>query len=156
MLFRSGLTAKDIAETIDAEKKRLHVLAALDTMEYLKKGGRISSTVAFVGEALKFKPVVALVDGKVEMKGKARGSKNVNNYLVKEIETVGVDFTKPICLGFAGLSDVLLQKYIEDSEQLWTGHKENIKITPIGATIGTHIGPGAIGVAFIANEQKKL
>ena len=155
-LIEEGLTAKDIAETIDAEKKRLHVLAALDTMEYLKKGGRISSTVAFVGEALKFKPVVALVDGKVEMKGKARGSKNVNNYLVKEIETVGVDFTKPICLGFAGLSDVLLQKYIEDSEQLWTGHKENIKITPIGATIGTHIGPGAIGVAFIANEQKKI
>lgn len=155
-LIEEGLTAKEIAETIDAEKKRLHVLAALDTLEYLKKGGRISSTVAFVGEALNFKPVVALVDGKVEMKGKARGSKNVNNYLVKEIETAGVDFTKPICLGFAGLSDALLQKYIEDSEQLWTGHKENIRITPIGATIGTHIGPGAIGVAFIANEQKKI
>ena len=99
------------------------------------------------------KPVVAVKDGKVEMIGKARGSKNGNNYLVKEIEsTAGIDFTKPVCLGFTGLNDTLLQKYIADSEQLWAGHKESLKITPIGATIGTHVGPGAIAVAFIADE----
>ena len=85
------------------------------------------------------KPVVAVKDG--------------NNYLVKEIEsTAGIDFTKPVCLGFTGLNDTLLQKYIADSEQLWAGHKEGLKITPIGATIGTHVGPGAIAVAFIADE----
>lgn len=152
-LAKEGLPAKEIAEVIEGEKDKIHLLAVLDTLEYLKKGGRISSTVAFVGGALNLKPVVAVKDGKVEMIGKARGSKNGNNYLVKEIEsTAGIDFTKPVCLGFTGLNDTLLQKYIADSEQLWAGHKESLKITPIGATIGTHVGPGAIAVAFIADE----
>ena len=152
-LVEEGLSAKEIVEVIESEKEKIHLIAVLDTLEYLKKGGRISSAVAFVGGALNLKPVVTVVDGKVEMIGKARGSKNSNNYLIKEIEsTAGIDFTKPVCLGFAGLDDTLLQKYIEDSERLWTGHKECLKIASIGATIGTHIGPGAIGVAFIANE----
>lgn len=138
-LAKEGLSAREIAEVIEGEKDKIHLLAVLDTLEYLKKGGRISSTVAFVGGALNLKPVVAVKDG--------------NNYLVKEIEsTAGIDFTKPVCLGFTGLNDTLLQKYIADSEQLWAGHKESLKITPIGATIGTHVGPGAIAVAFIADE----
>lgn len=150
---QKGLSVKEIVEILEAEKEKIHVLAVLDTLEYLKKGGRISSTVAFVGGALNLKPVVAVVDGKVQMLGKARGSKNGNNYLVKEIEsTAGVDFTKPVCLGYAGLNDTMLQKYIEDSESLWIGHEDSLRIAPIGPTIGTHIGPGAIGVAFIAKE----
>ncbi len=150
-LLNQGFTAKEIAEKLQNEKDNIHVLAVLNTLEYLKKGGRISSTVAFVGGALNLKPVVAVVDGKVEMIGKARGSKNGNNYLVKEIEnTSGVDFTKPLCLGYAGLDDALLQKYIEDSSRLWEGHKESMEVTLIGAAIGTHCGPGTIAVAFFA------
>ncbi len=150
-LKNKGLSAKEIAEELDREKEKIHVLAVLDTLEYLKKGGRISSAVAFVGGALNLKPVVAVKDGKVEMIGKARGSKNGNNYLVKEIEnTSGVDFTKPLCLGYAGLNDTLLQKYIEDSSSLWEGYKDRLNISPIGATIGTHCGPGTIAVAFFA------
>ncbi len=148
-LMKKGLSANEIAEELDRQKEKIHVLAVLDTLEYLKKGGRISSTVAFVGGALNLKPVVAVKDGKVEMIGKARGSKNGNNYLVKEIEgTKGIDFEKPLCLGYAGLDDGLLKKYIEDSSMLWSGHKESLKISPIGATIGTHCGPGTIAVAF--------
>ncbi len=148
-LMNNGLSAKEIAEKLDRQKEKIHVLAVLDTLEYLKKGGRISSTVAFVGGALNLKPVVAVKDGKVEMIGKARGSKNGNNYLVKEIEnTSGVDFTKPLCLGYAGLNDTLLQKYIDDSSQLWEGNRDRLNISPIGATIGTHCGPGTIAVAF--------
>ncbi len=150
-LISKGMSAKDISEQLKAETEKIRVLAVLDTLEYLKKGGRISSTVAFVGGALNLKPVVAIKDGKVEMIGKARGSKNANNHLVKEIEeTSGIDFAKPLCLGFAGLDDTLLQKYIEDSKALWEGHKDSLKISPIGATIGTHCGPGAIAVAFFS------
>ncbi len=148
-LMKKGLSAKEIAEQLDKAKEKIHVLAVLDTLEYLKKGGRISSAVAFVGGALNLKPVVAIKEGKVEMIGKARGSKNANNYLIKEIEnTCGVDFAKPLCLGYAGLNDTLLRKYIEDSSQLWEGYKESLEISPIGATIGTHCGPGTIAVAF--------
>ena len=83
------------------------------------------------------------------MLGKAPGSKNGNNLLVQEIEkTGGVDFGRPYLLGWAGLDDSLLQKYIADSAALWTGHVDERPLGPVGGTIGTHVGPGAIAVAF--------
>ena len=57
--------------------------------EYLKKGGRISKTVAFAGAVLNIKPVVSVTDGEIQMLGKARGSKMGNNLLVQEIEKAG-------------------------------------------------------------------
>ncbi len=148
-LIKQGLTAKEIAKELESEREKIHILAVLDTLEYLKKGGRISSTVAFVGGALNLKPVVTVKDGEVAMIGKARGSKNGNNHLIEEIEkTSGIDFTKPIRLGYTGLSDIMLQKYIEDSKELWEGHNESMIVSHIGSTIGTHIGTGAIAVAF--------
>ena len=79
-------------------------MGLLDTLEYLKKGGRISSTVAFIGGALAIKPVVAVSDGEINMLGKARGSKNGSNFLIREIEKAdGVDFSRPFCLGYTCL-----------------------------------------------------
>ncbi len=148
-LAEQGIAAKEIANILVSEREKIHILAVLDTLEYLKKGGRISSTVAFVGGALNLKPVVTVKNGEVAMIGKARGSKNGNNYLIQEIEkTSGIDFSKPIRLGYTGLSDIMLQKYIEDSKRLWEGHADNMAVSHIGSTIGTHIGPGAIAVAF--------
>ncbi len=148
-LIEEGLSAEEVASRLEEEKEKIHIVALLDTLEYLKKGGRISSAVAFVGGALSIKPVVTCRDGEVAMIGKARGSKNGNNYLIQEIEsTSGIDFSKPIRLGYTGLTDNLLQKYIEDSSQLWKGHTDSIAISHIGSTIGTHVGPGAIAVAF--------
>ncbi len=150
-LADSGMTAKDIAMQLEEEKTKLHILALLDTLEYLKKGGRISKSVAFVGGMLSMKPVVTVKDGEVSMLGTARGSKNGNNYLIREIEkTPGIDFTKPLCLGYTGLSDSLLQKYLKDSAPLWEGHEDSLVISTIGATIGTHAGPNAIAVAFFS------
>ena len=148
-LINKGMSIEDIVNSLEREREKIHVIALLDTLEYLKKGGRISSTVAFVGGALSIKPVVAVKDGEVSMIGKARGSKKGNNYLIEEIEsTSGVDFTKPVCLGYTGLGDELLQKYISDSKSLWEGNEKSLRISHIGPTIGTHIGPGAIAVAF--------
>lgn len=152
-LAEQGMSADKIAQELTAERDKIHIVALLDTLEYLKKGGRISSAVAFVGGALNLKPVVTCKDGVVSMIGKARGSKNGNNFLIKEIEsTAGIDFSKPLRLGYTGLTDTLLQKYIEDSIELWKGHSESIIISHIGSTIGTHVGPGAIAVAFFAKE----
>ncbi len=150
-LVEKGLAAEVIAAVLEREREKIHVMALLDTLEYLKKGGRISKTVAFVGGVLSIKPVVAIRDGEVAMLGTARGSKNGNNFLIKEIEkTNGVDFSKPLCLGYTGLSDVRLQKYIQDSRALWDGYEDCLKVCSIGATIGTHVGPGAVAVAFFA------
>ena len=148
-LVDEGLSAEAIARRIEAERVNLCVIAMLDTLEYLKRGGRISKTVAFAGGLLAIKPVVCLKDGDIVILGKARGSKQGNNLLVSAIENVGgVDFTKPLLLGYTGLSDLLLQKYIEDSKALWENGTEALNTTVIGSVIGTHAGPGAVAVAF--------
>ena len=142
-----GISARQIVRTLEQARERIHILGLLDTLEYLKKGGRISKTVAFVGEVMAIKPVVTVSGGEVAILGKARGSKNGNNFLIREIGNCGgVNFDLPYCLGYTGLSDAILQKYIADSEQIWRGH--DLPIHTVGATIGTHVGPNAIVVAF--------
>ncbi len=144
-----GMSAKEIAERLDEEKKKIVVVALVDTLEYLKKGGRISKTVAFAGSVLNIKPVISLTDGVINILGKARGSKMGNNLLMQEIEKAGgVDFDKPVLLGYTGLSDALLQKYIVDSKAIWEKGLTRVRYTTIGSTIGTHVGPGAVAVAF--------
>ena len=148
-LLDEGLSAQEIAAKLEEQKKRVRVLAMLDTLEYLKKGGRISKTVAFAGELLAIKPVLGLDGGEIKILGKARGSKQANNLLVKEIQDAGgVDFSCPLLLGYTGLSDVLLQKYIHDSGSLWDENRERLPYTLIGSVVGTHAGPGAVAVAF--------
>lgn len=148
-----GLSAPEIAARLGEEREKVHVIALLDTLEYLKKGGRISKTVAIAGGILSIKPVLAIRDGEIVVLGKARGSKQGNNLLVSEIEKAGgVDFDKPVMLGYTGLSDALLEKYVMDSGALWDGHGDCIRSTIIGSVIGTHAGPGAIAVAFFSRS----
>lgn len=151
-LRENGLGAKEIAERLGEEKGKVLLVALVDTLEYLKKGGRISKTAAFAGAVLNIKPVIAVADGEIRILGKARGSKMGNNLLVQEMEKAGgVDFSKPVLLGYTGLSDALLRKYIEDSKRLWETGLEHIRYTTVGSVIGTHAGPGAIAVAFFRN-----
>lgn len=152
-----GADVETIVERLEGEKKNIRLVALLDTLEYLKKGGRISKTVALVGGMLSIKPVVAVEKGEVVMLGKARGSKQGNNLLVEQIDKAGgIDFSKPYFLGYTGLEDGLLQKYIKDSEALWKEHTDSLNITTVGGAIGTHVGPGAIAVAFFsANSSEK-
>ena len=146
---RSGMTAAEIAGLLEKKKEDICLIAMLDTLEYLKKGGRISAAVAFAGGLLNIKPVVNVKDGVINMLGKARGSKQGNNLLVQEIEkTGGIDFDMPILLGYSGLSDALLKKYITDSAPLWENGIDTLRYTSIGSVVGTHAGPGAIATAF--------
>ena len=148
-LLDEGLTAEEIAQRLEEEKKKIVIVALVDTLEYLKKGGRISKTVALAGSVLNIKPVLSVVDGEIHLLGKARGSKQGNNLLVQEIEKAGgVDFSKPVLLGYTGLSDALLLKYMEDSRHIWAQSLEAVRYTTIGSVIGTHAGPGAVAVAF--------
>ena len=145
----AGMTAQEIAAKLEGEKEKILVIALMDTLEYLKMGGRISKTVALAGSLLNIKPVLSIERGEIKMLGKARGSKQGNNLLAQEIEKVGgVDFSKPVLLGYTGLSDVLLCKYIQDSKHIWENGLEEVRYTTVGSVIGTHAGPGAVAVAF--------
>ena len=148
-----GMSAEEIALNLMGKRERVRLLAMVDTLEYLKKGGRISPTVAFAGGLLNIKPVIAVSDGEIQLLGKARGSRQANNLLVQEIQKAGgVDFDKPLLLGYTGLSDALLQKYIVDSGALWEGRVDTLPCTIVGSVVGTHAGPGAVAVAFFAEE----
>ena len=145
------LTAAQIAAELDEKKGKIQLLAVLDTLKYLRKGGRISSVTAIAGEMLSIKPVISVVRGEVKLVGKAMGSKKGNNLLTQLVRDCGgIDFTMPYVLGYSGLSDAFLQKYIRDSESLWKGYTDHVPYHMIGSTIGTHVGPGAIAVAFFA------
>lgn len=148
-----GSSAQEIAECLNREKSNVRLIALLDTLEYLKKGGRISSAAAFAGTLLSIKPVVSIEQGEVVVVGKARGSKNGHNLLTQMVEKEGgIDFERPYVLGYTGLSDELLRKYIEDSRKLYEDQTEYLPVSTIGSTIGTHAGPGAIAAAFFVQH----
>ena len=149
-LVDEGRGAAQIAAAVEAVRDRVVVIGLLETLEYLVRGGRLSAAAGAVGTLLNVKPVVAAEDGLIVQLGKARGSKNGRNLLNQKVEKAGgVDFSMPLALGYTGLSDAVLKKYIEDSAVLWAGHTEGeLPVHTIGATIGTHVGPGAVAVAF--------
>lgn len=148
-MLDEGIVAAEIAEKLNEEKKDIVLVALIDTLEYLKRGGRLSTTAAIAGAILNIKPVISVIDGVIHVIGKARGSKMGNNLLAQEIEKAGgVDFTRPVLLGYSGLSDALLKKYIEDSKWMWDTHVSELRYTSLGSVIGTHVGPGAVAVAF--------
>lgn len=153
-LIDQGLSAAEIVDKLNLLKKRIRLVALLDTLEYLKKGGRISGAAALAGSILSIKPVIAIQNGEVVVLGKARGSKQANNLIVEQIhEAGGIDFTMPYFLGYTGLSKDLIQKYIEDNAALWVNETDYLPVDSVGGTIGTHAGPGAIAVAFVAKEN---
>lgn len=149
-LVDEGRSAAQIVAAVEAVCDRVVVIGLLETLEYLVRGGRLSAAAGAVGTLLNVKPVVAVEDGLIVQLGKARGSKNGRNLLNQKVEKAGgVDFSMPLALGYTGLSDAVLKKYIEDSAALWAGHIEGeLPVHTIGATIGTHVGPGAVAIAF--------
>ncbi len=149
-LREAGKSAEEIASELNSQKHRILILAVLDTLLYLKKGGRISALTAFAGTMLSVKPVIGVIGGEVKLVGKAMGSKKSNNLLNKLVQEKGIDFEMPHCVIWSGLDDSLMKKYVADSAALWQDSISEVPSYMIGSTIGTHIGPGAVGVAFFA------
>lgn len=152
-LIKQGFDMDLILRKLNKAKQRIKLIAVVGTLEYLKNGGRISKTVAFVGEVLSIKPVIAIQDGEVKLVGKARGSKRANNLLNELISsTKGIDFKMPVGTVYTGLSDATLNKYIEDHRFVWEPYVDEVPKHIVGSSIGTHVGPGALGVAFFEKE----
>ena len=151
----AGLGGREIAEQLNRIKSRVCLLARVDTLEYLVRGGRLSKTVGFAGTILNITPVLCVEDGEVKVLGKARGSKQSDNMLTDFIQQKGgVDFSLPVMLAYSGTDDALIKGYIDNSHALWEGQMDSLPVTMIGSTISTHVGPGAIAVAFFANKQE--
>lgn len=147
-LADSGMSAQEIVDVLNKEKKEICLVAALDTLEYLKRGGRLSKAAAFAGSMLNIKPLITVADGEIKVIGKARGTKQANTMLNKEVEKAGVDFTRPVMAGYTGTSDELLQSYLAGSGDLFAALPNGLDKACVSGTIGTHVGPGAYTVAF--------
>ena len=154
-LRAEGKSGAEIAAVLEEKKHEVRVLAVVDTLKYLHRGGRISKTVAVAGNLLSIKPILEITDGEILMVGKARGAKSSERLLNKLIEERGnIDFDQPFCLAYSGLDPAPLDEYVDSYTDLWESHvaREAIPVAVIGSTIGTHAGPGAIGVAFFGNK----
>ena len=148
-LAEEGKTASEIAEILNKEKENIRVYAVVDTLEYLKKGGRVSAAVAFAGGLLNFKPVIAIADGVVQSLTKGRGNKQANQLMNAEVEKSGkIDFEKPFIIGYTGEDDALMQTYIAENADMWGGDASKINTAQLGSVVGTHAGPGAVAVGY--------
>ncbi len=149
----AGKAISEIASTIESHRKNVRVVGLLDTLEYLRRGGRISSGAAIAGSLLSIKPVICIEEGEVKLIGKARGSKNGRNLLVEAVNQYGgIDTTMPFRLAYSGLSRKLLDKYWADNRSLYADWQGEPPISHIGSVIGTHVGPGAIAVSFFSKR----
>ena len=152
-LADQGLTAEQIAAAVMEKRENVRLFALVDTLEYLNKGGRVSSTVAFAGGLLNIKPMIEVAEGEVRMAGKARGVKQGNALLMQAVEkSGGADFTMPAMLGYTGLDDSGLQKFLEENSAYWTGDGKQVSTQVVGSVVGTHAGPGAVALAYFAAE----
>ena len=147
-LADQGLSAAEIAAELEQKKDRVRMMALVDTLEYLKKGGRVSPTVAFAGGLLNIKPLIAVDEGEVKVLGKARGSKQGNSLLNQEARKLGIDLTMPMMVGYTGNDDSLLHRFLAETADFW----KEAPPGQIGSVVGTHSGPGAVALAFFTAE----
>lgn len=146
-LADEGFSAAEIAQRITVERENVRLIAMLDTLEYLKRGGRISKTVALAGGLLSIKPSISLDGGEVKLIGTARGNKQGTSLIDQKIEAAGgVDFDRPLLLGYTGNSDALLRKYMGDSAIF--ASRQDLPVSMISGVVGTHAGPGAYAIGF--------
>lgn len=147
-LAKENKSAKEIAEALENKKSKVRVMAMIGTLEYLKKGGRISSAVAFAGTLLSLKPLISVVDGEIKMIGKAMGTKKALISLNKLIAEHNIDFEMPFGSLWSGIESTSLETYLKTNSPFAGVDINNISKHILGATIATHIGPGAVGVSY--------
>lgn len=145
-LRQDGKSAKEIVAAVESLKGRVHVVAAVDTLEYLCRGGRLNRATAAVGELANLKPIITLSkEGSVSVIGKCLGRMKALSYLVKYLQDRTLDPDFPLY--------TLYTYGTENCEKMEEKmKKENYHIDSrlqVGCTIGAHVGPGAFGIIFV-------
>lgn len=146
-LLAQGLEAEAIAAALTEARERVQLMAVVDTLEYLHKGGRVSKAVAIAGGMLAIKPIIGVTrEGKIEMVAKARGNRQANAKMNSRAEELEIDFSMPVMIGYTGTGKELMEKYIAESGAFLGEHPYSTSI--VSAVVGTHAGPNAVALAF--------
>ena len=146
----SGLPAAAIADEVGRLKDKVRIFAVIDTLEYLRRGGRLSGFQAGLGAVTKLKPTIAVRDGMVSIVGKSFGTAAAVKHLLKMLEEHPIDDDFPSYFLYSddkGREELLLPKLREQGKL-----PQRLHYCGIGPAIGTHIGPGALGMAYIERE----
>jgi len=145
----AGDDAETIVAKIEELKKRIVLLAVIDDLKYLKLGGRLSSTSAAVGSLMHVKPLIAIAEGKVTVVHKAFGLARAFAWMCDQYNETEVDTTLPQFYGHSDAPDTLekFTKFVAKH----TSFPEP-RVFPIGVTVGTHAGPGAVGFCFFKKK----
>ena len=147
-LREKGLSAGEIVEELEKAKKRIKLYAYVDTLEYLRKGGRLSKTAAFAGTLLDVKPIIYLRDSELGVKTKVRGVKNAQKEVIRLALEDGIDTDMPIAIGYSGNRDTFEPFY-----ELAVDTVGKIDyVSAIGSVIGAHVGPGAGAIAYYKKD----
>lgn len=150
-----GMNLNQLADHLEEKKADIGVFARMDTLKYAVKGGRVSKTAAIAGNILNIKPLITIRDGLVVMAGKARGIKKANKLLLDKVEELGIDYSMPFIFGYSGVEKDSLQEFVKMGKSLWEGHVSNPDCTQICSSIGCHMGPGAVAIAFFIDRTKQ-
>lgn len=145
-LVKENKDIKEIVSYLEEYKTRIELFAVVDTLDYLLKGGRISKTSAFAGSLLKFKPVLTVLEGKLEAIDKKRGMNKATSRIVELVKEKGIDKSEPVLFGYSGNNT--------DMDSFIDVMKEELELKDyttgmIGPVIGSHAGPGAKLIAFV-------
>lgn len=149
-LRAEGKTAVQIASTLERAKEHQHLVAVIDDLKYLRKGGRLPAAAAIAGGMLGIKPLIAIKGGKVALAGKARGLPGAYVALFKQIDELGgISEAVPAIAGYT--------RSVREAAPIQNHLRENLHaaeplLSQIGCVIGTHTGPGAFGLAFLDKE----
>ena len=146
-----GKTLDEITALVLKQREKLTVFGMLDTLTYLKKGGRIPASMALLGNLLRIKPVIILKDSVLEQLGKARGRKDGLKMLCAQMEQAEIDLSFPVYFGYT-LDPEPTKQFLAEMEQKF--QLKNTKLYPVGGVIGTHVGPNCVAVAFAVKDKQ--
>ena len=145
-MVEKGYSVEEIISSLEKLKNDVEVVFSVDTLEYLKMGGRISSTKATLGNLLSIKPILEVKDGLVSQKSQVRGKKQIYSTLAKTIvENFGKDLkNRTIIIGCGDNTEDLeiMKESLEKEADI-----NNVYFVNIGCVICSHSGPGVMGIS---------
>lgn len=141
-----GLSREQISAEILAARDRLVVCGVLDTLTFLRKGGRIPPTFDIIGNALRVKPLIELKDGVLVKIGMARGLNKGKELLWQEMEKVERDLDWPICVGYT-FDRQSGEQFLQETMARFD--LTDCPMYPVGGVIGAHVGKNCLALAFV-------
>lgn len=150
-LRNEGKSRLEIVREIERLRDLVHTMAAIDTLTYLRKGGRIPAPLAIIGNAIKLKPLIHFdLEGNLTMLAKDRGTKASHAHIIKELVDGGLSPDYPVIVGYSSNPEIGLRVKEQLAEQ--TG-RDDILFCQIGGVIGTHIGTDCVALAGVVDKR---